>query len=173
MNQSKEELRRLTLTGILAALVFVVTSFTKIPLPFFYTKEAYFHAGDSIIFMASLLVGPWAAGVAAGLGSFLADLYLGAPHYMLASFFIKGGMGFIAGLFLYGQVKPSVIRQSLGLVLAGLWMTLGYYVFEVVFFQINWIVNLSTLPVNFAQALLGMVIYLPLSKVIMKAVKPI
>jgi uncharacterized membrane protein len=164
MHQSN--LRKLTLTGILISLVFVVTSFTKIPLPVFVSKEAYVHAGDSVIYISAMLLGPLGGALVSGIGSFFADLYLGSPVYMIPTLLIKGMMGFIAGLFLYKSA--STLRTFVGLVLAGLWMSLGYYFFDVFFFHIDWRVYLYTIPINFAQAVLGMIIYFSVSKVVKK-----
>ena len=49
-------IRKLVLAGVLAALVFVVTAFTKIPSPF--VRGAYYHAGDSIIYLSALDLWP-------------------------------------------------------------------------------------------------------------------
>lgn len=167
MQQTK--LRQLTLTGILIALVFVVTSFTKIPLPVFFSKEAYVHAGDSVIYISAMLLGPFGGALVSGIGSFFADLYLGSPVYMIPTLIIKGIMGGIAGYFLYKNT--SLIQTFVGLILAGLWMSLGYYFFDVFFFHIDWRVYLYTIPINFAQAVLGMIIYFSLAKVIKKYIE--
>ena len=157
-------LRKLVLSGILAALVFVVTAFTKIPSPF--VKGAYYHAGDSIIYLSALVLGPAVAAVVSGLGSFLSDLYLGFPLYMFATLVIKGLMGGIAGYFLYvphGRVSWS--RKFVGIAAAGLWMAIGYYIFEVFIVRIvDWRANIPNLFANIAQAFVGAVIFLALSK---------
>ena len=50
--------------------------------------------------------------ICGGLGSFLADLYLGFPTFMFATLIIKGIMGYIAGKFLYTpQGQPSGMRK--------------------------------------------------------------
>jgi len=156
--------RKLVLAGILAALVFVVTAFTKIPSPF--ARAAYYHAGDSIIYLSGLVLGPHMAAVVSGLGSFLSDLYLGYPLYMFATFVIKGIMGGIAGYFLYvPQGRVSWRRKLLGVAIAGLWMAVGYYVFEVYIVRIvDWRANIPNFFANIGQALVGALIFLPLSK---------
>lgn len=159
---------QLVLSGILTALVFVVTSFTMIKVPFAIVKEAYFHAGDSVIFLsASLMSIPFAAFISS-IGSFFADLYLGSPQYMIATLLIKGIMGAIAGYFLNYDKDNSPFKKLSGLILAGSWMAISYYLYEVAILGINPIANLPSLLVNFAQAGVGIIIYLPLSKVILK-----
>jgi uncharacterized membrane protein len=156
--------RKLVLSGILAALVFVVTAFTKIPSPF--VRGAYYHAGDSVIYLSALVLGPSVAAVVSGLGSFVSDLYLGFPLYMFATLIIKGIMGGIAGYFLYSpQGTVSWSRKFLGILIAGLWMAVGYYIFEVFIIRIiDWRANIPNLFANIAQAFVGAVIFLPLSK---------
>jgi uncharacterized membrane protein len=156
--------RKLVLTGILAALVFVVTAFTKIPSPF--AKDAYYHAGDSIIFLSALVLGAPVAAVVSGVGSFLSDLYLGFPVYMFATLIIKGIMGAIAGYFLYVPGgRPSWGRKIIGVALAGLWMAVAYYVFEVYIIQIiDWRANIPNFLANLGQAIVGILIFLPISK---------
>lgn len=165
----KVSTRKVVLAGVLSALVFVVTSFTMIRFPFALVKEAYFHAGDSIIFLSGLVLGGPMAAIAGGLGSFLADLYLGAPIYMFATLIIKGIMGGIAGHFLYyPKSKNKISGTLLGLSIAGSWMAIAYYLYEVIFLGINWLANLPNLVVNFAQAAIGIIIYLPLSRGIVR-----
>lgn len=154
--------RRLILAAILAALVFSVTYFTKIPIP--YPPGAYAHAGDSIIYLSGMVLGgPWAAAVAA-LGSGLADLFA-APIYIPATVIIKAAMGLIAGLFLYSKSgdKVPVRKVVLGLALPALIMASGYYLYEVAVLGYNWLVDLQWVVANFAQGAVGIILYLPLA----------
>lgn len=166
----KNDIHKLVLAGILAALVFVVTSFTRITTPFSIVKEAYFHAGDSIIFLSAMLLGPSYGALVSGIGSFFADLYLGSPQYMLVTLVIKGVMGAISGYFLYPPTNRSTpFSTILGLALACIWMSIAYYLYEVFVLGIDAIVNLPNLAINFAQGALGIILYIPLSKVVLKS----
>lgn len=154
--------RRLILAAILAALVFSVTYFTKIPIP--YPPGAYAHAGDSIIYLSGMVLGgPWAAAVAA-LGSGLADLFA-APIYIPATVIIKAAMGLIAGLFLHSKSgeKVPARRIVLGLGLPALIMASGYYLYEVAVLGYNWLVDLQWVVANLAQGAVGIILYLPLA----------
>ena len=166
----KLDTHQLVLSGILAALVFVVTSFTMIKVPFAIVKEAYFHAGDSVIFLSASLMGAPYAALISGIGSFFADLYLGSPQYMLATLIIKGIMGAIAGHFLfYSKNNHSLSKTLWGLAIAGTWMAISYYLYEVGVLGVNAIANLPNLLINFVQAAVGIVIYLPLSKAVFRS----
>ena len=66
----KLSVQKLTLCGVMAALVFVMTYFPKIPVP---VTGGYVHLGDGAIFLSVLLLGP--LGIpAAAVGSMLSDL---------------------------------------------------------------------------------------------------
>lgn len=51
----KLSVQKLTLCGVMAALVFVMTYFPKIPVP---VTGGYVHLGDGAIFLSVLLLGP-------------------------------------------------------------------------------------------------------------------
>ena len=50
-----------------------------------------------MIYLAALLYGPIVGGFAGGVGSALADLYLGYPHYAPATLIVKACEGYIVG----------------------------------------------------------------------------
>lgn len=75
----KLNVQKLTLCGVMAALVFVMTYFPKIPVP---VTGGYVHLGDGAIFLSVLLLGP--LGIpAAAVGSMLSDLIGGYMVYVL------------------------------------------------------------------------------------------
>lgn len=85
MQQSKKvNIRYITFTAVMAALVFVFTFTFKIPL-----GTGYTHLGDMMIFLAAWLLGGKKAAPAAGLGACLADLALGYAAWMAPTFIIK------------------------------------------------------------------------------------
>ena len=85
MQQSKKvNVRYITFTAVMAALVFVFTFTFKIPL-----GTGYTHLGDMMIFLAAWLLGGKKAAPAAGLGACLADLALGYAAWMAPTFIIK------------------------------------------------------------------------------------
>ena len=61
--------RAITFTAVMAALVFVFTYTFKIPF-----VNGYTHIGDSMIFLAIVFLGWKKAPLAAGIGAALADL---------------------------------------------------------------------------------------------------
>ena len=121
--EKKINVKQLTLCGVLAALVFVLTYFPKVPVP---VTGGYVHLGDGAIFLAALLLGP--LGIpAAAIGSGLADLIGGYMLYVIPTVIIKGLVALV-GWKLYR--KGSWVSAVVAFVLAEAVMVLGYFVFE-------------------------------------------
>ena len=119
--------KQLTMAGVLAALVFVLTYLPKVPVP---VTGGYIHLGDGAIFLSVLLLGP--LGIpAAAIGSGLSDLIGGYMVYVIPTLLIKGLVAFIAWK-LYR--KGSWGRAIAAFVLAEAAMVLGYFVFEAVMY---------------------------------------
>ena len=121
--EKKINVKQLTLCGVLAALVFVLTYFPKVPVP---VTGGYVHLGDGAIFLAALLLGP--LGIpAAAIGSGLADLIGGYMLYVIPTVIIKGLVALV-GWKLYK--KGSWASAVVAFVLAEAVMVLGYFIFE-------------------------------------------
>lgn len=106
----RDKMRTLTLTALFTALVFVGTYVVKIPLPFGYT-----HIGDSMIFLAVMVLG-WKRGAAAGaVGAALADLIGGFAVWVAPTLIAKAAMATTLGLVLD--------RRPFGLRGRALWLT--------------------------------------------------
>ncbi len=91
-----KKLRMMIYTALMTAFVFIMTSIIKIPVPF---TNGYIHAGDTFIFLAGILLGPWYGAFAAGVGSAMADFFGGYPHWVLPTLLIKAIMGWLIGFF--------------------------------------------------------------------------
>lgn len=115
--------KKLTFTGLMAALVCVLTMFPHIPIP---AGSGYIHLGDGVILLAVMLLGPLAI-PAAAIGSMLADLFSGFALYAPATFVIKGLVALIAWLM---YRRGSIARTVLAFVLAEAAMVAGYFAFE-------------------------------------------
>lgn len=119
----KLNVQKLTLCGVMAALVFVMTYFPKIPVP---VTGGYVHLGDGAIFLSVLLLGP--LGIpAAAVGSMLSDLIGGYMVYVLLSFLLAEAV-MVLGYFLlewalYGvasaaaAIGPNVVQGIAGVLI--------------------------------------------------------
>ena len=115
--------KKLTLAGVMAALVFVMTYVPKVPVPI---TGGYVHLGDGAIFLSVLLLGP--LGIpAAAIGSGLADILGGYMVYALPTMAIKALVAWIAWK---GWKEGTLLRAVIAFVLAEAAMVAGYFVFE-------------------------------------------
>ena len=121
--------KQLTMAGVLAALVFVLTYLPKVPVP---VTGGYIHLGDGAIFLSVLLLGP--LGIpAAAVGSGLSDLIGGYMVYVIPTVIIKGLVALIAWK-LYR--KGSWISAAVAFIVAEAVMVLGYFAFEAVMYGV-------------------------------------
>ena len=153
---------KIVMTGILACLIIVMTMMVRIPVPF---TQGYVHLGDTVIFIAVLMVGRNYGTAAAGIGSALADLFAGYAYFAPWTLLVKGLMGFTMGTALeILEKRGKLVRfdrvpklEILSMFLAGVEMVAGYYFAEVIMYS-SWLVPLPTIPANAVQALVGMVL---------------
>lgn len=117
------KIRRMTRSGLLAAVVALMTAMIRIPVP---ATGGYVHPGDAAIFFAAYLLGP-SAFVPAALGSALADILGGYAVYAVPTALIKGAMGWLAGRMI--RDKRAAVNV-LVLILCELIMVIGYFAFE-------------------------------------------
>lgn len=152
--------RELAAAAIFAAVTFVVTRYTLIPIP---ATKGYFNLGEVAIYIAALAFGPAVGAIAGALGSALADIAAAAPQFALFTFVIKGVEGYLVGR-LAGSTTASRVRAT---VVGGAWMVLGYFVVEVVFARLLGIAPssaaavgaaLTEMPFNVVQAVAGVVV---------------
>jgi uncharacterized membrane protein len=122
--------KKLVLNGLMIALVFLATYFTRIPTPL---PGGYFNLGDAVIMLASVLLGPVGGLTAGAVGSALADLAAGALLFVPITFIVKGVEGLAVGLMTVQIRKTSAIRHGrmIAAVSAGaVIMILGYFLAE-------------------------------------------
>lgn len=71
--------------AMMAALTYIATSVIHIQT----VTGGYVHIGDSMVILSGILLGPFYGGLAAGIGSMLADLFSGAALWVPGTFGIK------------------------------------------------------------------------------------
>lgn len=114
-------IRSLCLAGAAGALVFLMTLFSKVPIPL-----GYAHLGDAVIFLIALYLPRRAACGAAAVGSALADLVGGFPVWVIPTFFIKCGMAYIVSRLANGKRRSCGLPVIVGFILSSLWLVVGY-----------------------------------------------
>ncbi len=168
-----EKIKRLTLTGLLTALVAVSTMAIRIPVP---ATGGYIHPGDGVVLLSGFLLGPIYGAFAAGIGSALSDLLAGYFVYVPATFIIKGATAFLAGL-LYrlavhkGWARHRQILLAVMGTFAEIWMVFGYFLFESFLYNPG-AAAVAALP-NAFQGIVGVGIALALYPLLHPIVSPV
>ena len=147
---------QLSLMAVMSALVTVGTLIIQIPNG----MGGYFNFGDVMIFVAALTFNPFIGGVAGGLGSALADL-MTYQVYALPTLIIKGLEGLFAGLI---TTKKSILRDVFAVIVAGVEMVGGYFLFEVYLLGAGQAI--AGIPLNIAQVFVGGLIGVPVAIVL-------
>ena len=151
--------KRIALTALFAALVFILTAFLHLPI-----GSGYVHFGDSMIYLSALLLGSPFGALAGAVGGLLADVLSGYAVYAPATAVIKALIAFcfIAAdrkrLF---SLKNSILTLPAGIVTVG-----GYFVADLV---IDKAFAVSNIPWNALQAFASSVIFIALSAALSKS----
>jgi len=124
----------LSMIGIFGAFTCVVTMVIAFPIP---ATSGFINIGDAVVMITGLLFGPIIGGIAGGIGSSLADLFLGYVYYAPATLVIKGLEGFLVGLI--ANPKKTYkwnYRDFIAVIVGGFTMVIGYFLFEVIIFGV-------------------------------------
>ena len=119
------KVRRLVLTGLFSALIFVFTAYIHVP-----TGAGYTHAGDGFIYLAACIL-PTPYAVAAGMiGGALADGLTGFPVWIPATIVTKA----VTALFFTSKKEKIInLRNILGILPSLAVCIVGYSLYEGIF----------------------------------------
>ena len=162
MANKNSRILQLSFGGMLAALIFVATSFFKLPVSI---TQGYIHLGDGFILLGAALLGNPTAIIAAALGSALADLLGGYTMYILPTFLIKGAVALVAVAAL-AKERPLWVRIAC-MIMAEAVMVLGYFLVEWLVLGYGLAAASGAVFPNIVQGLSGVIIgaaLLPLMK---------
>ena len=142
---------KIVLTALFAALTYVATSIIRIPT---LGTNGYVNIGDTIVLLSAWLIGGVYGGLAAGIGSALADLLAGYGTYVPGTFVIKFAMAIVAYLIFVALKKANVnkvVGYIVGGVVAELIMVFGYFLYESTLLGYG-LAAAGSIPSNFIQA---------------------
>ena len=124
-----------SIIGIFSALICILTMIISIPIP---ATSGFINIGDAGVMITGLLFGPIIGGIAGGVGSSLADIFLGYTIYAPATLIIKGLEGFLVGLIANPKKGDSRInyKDILAVITGGILMTYGYFLYEIFLFGV-------------------------------------
>lgn len=135
--------------SIMTPLVTATTLIFRVPIP---ATQGYFNLGDATVILTGIMFGPYPGLIAGGVGSALADIISGYPHYAPITFVAKGGEGAIAGFTFKKFYGRRRLKYASGL-LGGAFMVASYFLFELQFFGLGG--ALVEAPLNVLQCALG------------------
>lgn len=121
-----KSLRKLIIDGLMIAIVFLATYFTKFPSPL---PNGYINLGDAVIIVAALLFGKRNALIAGAIGSAFSDFALGYLIYVPVTFIVKGLEGYIMGL-IAEKIGNKKVSQVVSIVVGMCIMVFGYFIAE-------------------------------------------
>ena len=142
---------RLSITAVFMAMNIVMSSF-GIPVP-----GGHLYLCDVVICLASILLNPFEAFVAGGIGSFLGDM-LFYPLPMFVSLVTHGLQAFIISLVSHHVLKSRPVAASgIGVAIGAVTMVCGYTLGKI-FIYSTFEYAMIKLPYEIAQAALGAVL---------------
>jgi uncharacterized membrane protein len=127
-----DKTNKIILTGIMIAIVAVATMIIAIPVPF---TNGYIHLGDSMIFLSVFILGWRYGAIAAGVGSALADLFLGYVHWAPWTLVIKGIMALFMGLVIEKAIKSRRNTAVSIVATAIFWLAFHFAVDRIIRFE--------------------------------------
>ena len=143
---------KLAQSALLAALCLLLTRVVTIPAP-----TGYVNLGDCAVLLSAWMLGPIWGGMAAGIGTMLADVLSGYASYAPATFLIKFAMAVIAALiFRTLEQRQRLAAHIVGAVSAEVLMIAGYYIFESVCLGVG-AAAAASVPANVVQGVAGAV----------------
>ncbi|MBN7773658.1 ECF transporter S component [Clostridium aminobutyricum] len=156
-------IKRLCETALFTALVFLGIFTFKFPLPF-----GYVHLGDSMIFLAVLMLGGKRGALAGGIGGALADLISGYAIWMLPTFLCKFFLAICMGIIIEKQLFKLEGKSAwlVGGLLGGLVQTIGYMIASYVLYGMPAVV--VAIPSLAFQSIAGLIIALVVAAALQK-----
>ncbi|MDF9823868.1 putative membrane protein [Breznakia sp. PF5-3] len=143
-------IKKIVVCGFGTAMVFLLTVFIVVPMP----AMGYVNFGDSGILLFASIVNPLAAAFIGGVGSAMADIYLGYSQYALFTLIIKGLEGlFVAYLFHKLPYKYRFLSFGVGILV----MIGGYYITDVILLS-DFIAVLPAVQGNLIQGSVSLVL---------------
>jgi len=147
----KLDLKKLVVAALLASFTCVATMIIQIPNGI----GGYFNLGDCVVLLCGWLLGPVYGALAAGVGSALADVFSSYLLYAPITMLIKSLMAILAFSLTAAFSKLKVFGIALSAVLAELFMTVSYFVFESVLYGVAGAIP-GVIP-NILQGICGIV----------------
>ena len=149
-----KDTQRIVLSGMFIALV-TATTFINIPYPG--SAGGLMHLGTLMLFIIALKFGKYYGAISGGIGMFIFDVLGGWMSWAPGTLVVRLIMGFVVGWIAeskLGQGK-NIYKNILGIIVGGLVMIVGYYLYEAIFLTTFGAASLSFVG-NGAQITIGL-----------------
>lgn len=141
---TSNKITKLVTAALMATMTCIATMIIPIPIPF--SSTGYIHPGDAFVLLSGIILGPVYGGLAAGIGSMLADLLAGYTLYAGPTFIIKALAALLGALvYKHIRIRPIIFAGIMG----GIVVTLGYFLYE--FFSFGFAAAIINVPFNIIQ----------------------
>lgn len=129
-----EKVLKITLTGLIAALSYVVFTFLQIKIPLGPGDATSIHLGNAVCVLGALLLGGFYGGIGGALGMTIGDLF--DPIYIVyapKTFILKLCIGLITGVIAHKFGKISISNDNKHVFKWTLLAAIGGLLFNVIF----------------------------------------
>ncbi len=152
---------RIAVTGVFAALCFVLTAFCQIP---YAGGAGYLNFGDIATLFIAMALGPIEGMIVGMIGGSMGDLFLGYAAYAPFTLLAKGIMGISSGFLFLLLKKHKIVRFISPFV--GATLMIGIYMIAYASLQGKGVYLSSAFDCiqGYGMAILSIVIYLPIEK---------
>jgi uncharacterized membrane protein len=158
---------QLALSAVFAALVCITTIALVVSIP---ATSGYFNIGETVIYVAALLFGPFVGALAGGGGATIADLIV-AVQFAPGTLVIKGFEGAIVG-FLNKRIRQRIssltVSATISIIIGGLEMITGYFIYDQLILGYPLAAALVEVLYNIVQMLVGLIIAIPIMHVVLR-----
>jgi uncharacterized membrane protein len=159
-------INKLVTAALMAAMTCVATIVIAVPSP----VGGFIHPGDGFVILSGIILGPFFGGLAAGIGSMIADLILGYSAYAIATLIIKC-LAAVTAVCIYRTLhrnkKLKLISVLIASVIGGALVTLGYFIFESTLLGLGLAAGMN-IPFNLIQNCFGIAISVLLFPLLLK-----
>lgn len=154
-----KNVKKITLTGVFSAMIFVLTMFVKVTVP-----SGYVHFGDAMIYVCAVLLGsPWAL-IAGAIGEGLADVAGGFAMYAPATVIIKVIIALIFSLC-KDENKLLTVKSGIMTIPAALVTVGGYFAADMIIDKTYAFVDI---PGNIIQGVGSAVVFIAIAAMLDK-----
>lgn len=172
LEETRNKVHGIIRVALMAAMTYIATAFINIPTGG--GLKGVVHLGDSMVFLAAILLGRKKAFFSAAIGMGLFDILSPYAIWTPFTFFIKGFMAYITASIAYrnNYDGEKLWNNMLAFAVGGMWMITAYYFAGVllmhfvtnIMFSQAFILSAAEIPGNIVQSVVGGAIALPIGR---------